>query len=215
MTTDAMTATALAARIEACFRRIEAERMADVPILNRALGVRVVGVRSWRDDWLCVLLTPWFMSVVLLGRYAAADDSRHSVPLRPVGAKEIEAFPSGRYEFIHAHEPDIGAYRTCSLFSPVFEFSNQETAVATAEAALVALLDPGHAERPEDDDGMDKIWRGERPTSAAEDATCSSAIADERASAVADTDACESRERPIALSRRAFLSGRPRAEEGP
>ncbi|MCU7925204.1 MAG: [NiFe]-hydrogenase assembly chaperone HybE [Candidatus Thiodiazotropha sp. (ex Dulcina madagascariensis)] len=48
--------------------------------------------------------------------------------------------PAGPYEFILGEEAGIGRYQMCSLFSPVFEFADQATAVATAEAVMHALM---------------------------------------------------------------------------
>ena len=35
----------------------------------------------------------------------------------------------------------LGDYQACSLFSPVFEFADHDTAVSTAQASLRALFD--------------------------------------------------------------------------
>ena len=48
------------------FSRIQAERMADVPLLNPALTVETVGFRLWQDSWLGVLITPWSMNLLAL-----------------------------------------------------------------------------------------------------------------------------------------------------
>lgn len=134
--------------------------MAGIPILNPALRVEVVGLQCFGDVWLCVLLTPWFMNVMLLPAGAAGDQSGPPA----VGAKEAMAFPAGRFEMIHGFEPGLGRYRMCSLFSPVLEFADQESAVAAAEAALTALLEKAGDEDTARDPGMDMIWRGERPS---------------------------------------------------
>ena len=51
----------------------------------------------------------------------------------------------------------------CSLFSPVFEFQDQETAVATAEAVMHELMDEKNqsdiSTRQED---IESIWKGEK-----------------------------------------------------
>ena len=62
-----------------------------------------------------------------------ADDEWAALPS---GTKINRPFPSGTYEFILGEEEGVGRYLMCSLFSPVFEFQNQEAAVATAEAVI-------------------------------------------------------------------------------
>ena len=42
--------------------------MAGVPMLNPALRVQAVGFRHWQSHWLGVLVTPWFMNLMLLPR---------------------------------------------------------------------------------------------------------------------------------------------------
>lgn len=44
--------------VEAAFRRIDAERMADLPFRNPALRVEAVGFRMHDGQWLGVLVTP-------------------------------------------------------------------------------------------------------------------------------------------------------------
>jgi hypothetical protein len=41
-----------------------------------------------------------------------------------------------------AHEKQLGIYAQCSLFSPMFQFQNQDDARNAAQAALQALLTP-------------------------------------------------------------------------
>jgi [NiFe] hydrogenase assembly HybE family chaperone len=130
-----MHATAISRRLQASFEQIHHERMADMPILNDRLSVQTIGFQSWQGHWLGVLVTPWFMNLMLL---PGPDDDWGE--LRP-GSKHDHIFPSGHYEFIVGEEDGVGSYQSCSLFSPVFEFESQAAAVATAEAALRAVMD--------------------------------------------------------------------------
>jgi len=130
-----------AAALERAFEAVRQERMRDVPVLNPALGVEAVGFRPWREHWLGVLVTPWFMNLVLMPRVVSAWHT--------IGERETRhhVFPAGVFEFIGAREATIGDYQACSLFSPMFEFADQREARATALAALDALFDP--ASRPD------------------------------------------------------------------
>ena len=135
----------IAAELEAAFARIQRERMADVPILNDALCVEAVGFVALDDDALGVLVTPWFMNLMLVAADPVAGPDQ-----RP-GEKSIVSLPSGEFEFIAAFEEGIGDYRMCSLFSPVFEFADHDTAVATAASVMDRLLDAtpeADAEKP-------------------------------------------------------------------
>ena len=53
-------------RLESAFERVRRERMIDVPMLNPRLAVQAVGFRDWRGGWLGILITPWFMNLMLL-----------------------------------------------------------------------------------------------------------------------------------------------------
>ena len=129
-----------AGALQHAFEVVRRERMHDVPVLNPALSVEAVGFRPWQEHWLGVLITPWFMNLVLMPRVAAAWQS--------IGERETRhhVFPGGVFEFIGARESTIGDYQACSLFSPMFEFADQREARATALAALDALFDPASRE---------------------------------------------------------------------
>ncbi len=120
---------------------IERERMADVPILNASLEVEAVGFREWEGQCLGVLITPWFMNLMLLPLDAdEPTDVQHS------GDTSTVSFPAAEFEFIYGEESGIGGYRMCSLFSPVFEFEDHAAAVATAESVLEQLMAPPEVE---------------------------------------------------------------------
>ena len=132
--------------LESVFDGIRAERMAEVPILNDALRVEAVGFREFGDNFLGVLVTPWFMNLMLLpGEAGAWDEDRPGEKLR-------HTLPAGDFEFIAGHEDGIGHYRMCSLFSPMFEFADHEAAVETAAAVMEGVLKAhdaaGEAETP-------------------------------------------------------------------
>lgn len=132
--------TTRAPRLVIAFEQIARTRMAGVPVLNAALAVEAVGFESQTDaagehGVLGVLVTPWFMNLIWLPA-DAADPANE--PQR-VGETRLHVLGDQRFEFIGAHEPSIGAYALCSLFSPMFEFVDQAAARATAQAVLTAL----------------------------------------------------------------------------
>ncbi len=119
--------------LEHVFRTIQQSRMQDVPILNTALQVEAVNFHAWQSEWLGIMITPWFMNLMLL------PQSDNWMDL-PEGSKQIHQFPSGNYEFVVGVEKEIGKYQACSLFSLVFQFEDHASAVATARACLDALM---------------------------------------------------------------------------
>ena len=115
---------------------IQALRMAGVPLLNPRLQVQAVGFEPWDEAGqaqamsLGILVTPWFMNLVWL-------------PLRAGGpvAGGVREVAGQRFQTTAVHEPGLGGFEVCSLFSPMFEFEDQAAAVATAQGVL-ALLRP-------------------------------------------------------------------------
>ena len=145
-------ASAVAARVQRAFERVQGERMAGLPFVNEALRVEVVGLRRWRGLWLGVLVTPWFMNLVLLpGDGNREDDGDATLapwPSIATGEYAQFAFPAGVMSFLAGREGEAGEYLSCSLFSPMFEFADHATARQTAEACLVALFDTATASPP-------------------------------------------------------------------
>jgi [NiFe] hydrogenase assembly HybE family chaperone len=127
---------AVTGRLTADFREIWHAKMRDVPMVNKMLSVEAVGFRMYEGRPLGVLLSPWFMNLVLLP--AEGEDWSALTP----GAKEIIAFPSGEYEFIHMTRELVGGYKACSLFSMMGEFQTQMQAVEVAGAVMSELFNP-------------------------------------------------------------------------
>lgn len=128
--------------LEAAFRRIETGSMAGVPMLNPALRVEAVGFGRWQSHWLGVLITPWFMNLVLVpggtGSWLSAAP----------GQRLFRKFPSGDFAFLGSEEPEVGEFQSCSLFSPMDRFADQVAAREVARAALEALQREPETARP-------------------------------------------------------------------
>ena len=123
-------------QLEATFQMVLTKHMADVPVINHTLKVKAVGFHQWNNYYLGVLITPWFMNIVLLP-IEQDDDLFMSAK---VGSIENYELPSGCYSFTLSYEKQLGFYFTCSLFSPMFEFESQQAAELTALESLIALL---------------------------------------------------------------------------
>jgi [NiFe] hydrogenase assembly HybE family chaperone len=121
-------------KLEAAFNDILQNRMHDVPMLNPALSVQALGFIHYQQDWLGILITPWFMNLLLLPE----PDSNWQT--QQPGSKFSQTFPYGMYEFTVANDAQLGVYALCSLFSPMFQFEDQAAAVTAAKAALQGLL---------------------------------------------------------------------------
>lgn len=120
--------------LEATFNEILDNRMCGLPIVNVALSVQAVGFSRFGEDWLGVLITPWFMNLLLL---PSSDSNWHE---QQPGTRIDKHFPYGVFEFTLGSEAQLGTYALCSLFSPMFQFENQAAALSSAQAALQGLL---------------------------------------------------------------------------
>ncbi|GAB4165613.1 MAG: hypothetical protein Fur0039_01770 [Rhodocyclaceae bacterium] len=119
--------------LEAAFARIERERMAGVPMLNRALRVEALAFSRWQGQWLGILVAPWFMNLVLV---PGAGGGWRSVPQ---GHRIFHRLPAGDFAFLGGCEPEVGEFQSCALLSNMDRFPDQESARAVARAA-VALV---------------------------------------------------------------------------
>ena len=115
------------------YETIYKERMRDMPIVNARLAVEAVGFEQWDDQDLGVLITPWFMNLVLLPNSERLADM-------PQGERVECRFPSGPCELTVYHDEDLGSYLAAVLFRTVVDFPDQDVARAVAEEALAQLL---------------------------------------------------------------------------
>lgn len=118
-------------------------RMAGLPVCHPGLQVQAVGFQLWSEDvgerplrgLLGVLMTPWFMNLVW-----RVEDAASVWSTLPVGTSHTLNLGAQELPFIGAHEPALGAYASCSLISPMFQFADQAAAVATAQAVVDTLV---------------------------------------------------------------------------
>lgn len=179
-----------APQVEAAFRVVHQTRMQDVPILNPAISVEAVDFAPWEAHWLGCLVTPWFMNLMLLPRV-----TEQWIRLRP-GEKHTYAFPAGAFEFIAGKEQMIGEYHACSLFSPMLEFADHETARLTAFECLHALFDEQNVEHAD----VSLVQKSDSLREPSKDA-------DELEAAAVEADSIEAKlEAP--LTKREFLRGK-------
>ena len=142
--------------LESIFNQIYKERMADVPIINDKIEVSAIAFQHWKESYLGVMITPWFMNLMLLpGKTENWDDKQEL-------SASTHTFPSGNYEFLTGFEPNIGKYQMCSLFSPMFEFTDNNAAIETAEAIIKELMNDDNVEKTDiKTQQIENIWNGD------------------------------------------------------
>ncbi|EIJ44035.1 (NiFe) hydrogenase assembly chaperone, HybE family [Beggiatoa alba B18LD] len=123
--------------LEKTFKAIQLQRMQGIPIVNPALQVEAINFQVWEKYCVGILITPWFMNLLVL------PDSTEQLHYSPKSDEKITYhFPSGEYEFLVCYEESLGIYHSCSLFSPMFDFTTQEIAKQTAQQVLMLLMQP-------------------------------------------------------------------------
>jgi [NiFe] hydrogenase assembly HybE family chaperone len=120
---------ALVAHFESVYRL----HMQGLPIVNARLQVEAVGFRVYDGDQLGVLITPWFMNLILL---PAGDDWSGCQQ----GSTERIEFPSGPIEFTVARDDELGCYLTAVLFRSVSDVPDQDTARGIAKQIMQELF---------------------------------------------------------------------------
>lgn len=127
-----MTCDRAEAQLLAAYRHVDEERMRGLPICNPALGVEAVGFRDWQGDRLGVLLTPWFMNLVLIPGAAGGRSG-------PVRTGEYR-LPSGRYEFQLCRFAGAPEHWSLPLFSTMHGFPDGATARAVAVEVMAGIM---------------------------------------------------------------------------
>jgi Protein of unknown function (DUF3457). len=142
-------------RLKDHYQYVHTHKMNDIPIVNNKLEVEVVGFIDWGHDKsksaaeVGVLITPWFMNIVLLPKEGMKQEVR-------VGKSVNILFPDGEYSFLTQQDSEFGVYLTCSLFSPMFDFKTQEQARGTAEAVMQQLMQTKQFKQVEEDKEIEK-----------------------------------------------------------
>jgi len=126
---------AVVKKLVAQFIFIEQERMQGIPIVNKALKVQAIGFTHWEEHFIGILITPWFMNLMLLPKQG--EDWSNLEP----SSREEHIFPAKSCTFIVNELEDFGFYKSHPLHSPMFNFDNQQDAVDVAESFLQNLLD--------------------------------------------------------------------------
>lgn len=128
--------------LEAHYRHVWQTRMHDLPFVNAALAVEAVGFARYEGDWLGVVITPWFLNLLLVsgGGQLWGDI--------PAGERRYLNLPCGTLQFIADDDPDIGPYQYCPLIAPVTDLADMVTARRVAADAIKTVFSAPAAPEP-------------------------------------------------------------------
>src|SRR5215467_3169519 len=116
------------------FRSVDAV-MRELPLYNAKLAVEAIGFRPFGTDALLgVVLTPWFMNLILLPIEPTPMD------MGAVCKSEIIQLPAGNRTFIVGGADTVGLYKAHSLHSPVLTFTLPGQGQAEARRQLTFLM---------------------------------------------------------------------------
>jgi [NiFe] hydrogenase assembly HybE family chaperone len=114
--------------VASCFR----ERTDQAPV-NPHLNCASVGFARCKGDWLGVVITPWFMDLVLLpGGGSLWGDI-------PVGQRRYIELPQGAVAFTAAEEPRLGPYQHAPLVSTVASMPDMAAAITLANRVMLEI----------------------------------------------------------------------------
>ncbi len=133
------------------YRHIWQTRMHGLNFLNPQLQVECAGFRDDGEHRVGVLITPWFMNLVLL----PGDNGWEKAA---AGDRVAWTLPEGSYEFRVNHDEVLGTFLSAVLFRGVTDIPDQSTARDIALDIMRRLYEPA-AER--DNDAGRRIGRRE------------------------------------------------------
>ena len=119
-----------------CCREADAV-MCDLPIYNGKVAIEAIGFQPFGETALLgVVLTPWFMNLVLL------PIMPESMRMGEIGRPFEVELPAGKRTFVIGGNDVVGLYRAHSLHSPVLTFTLPGQAQDEARRQLALLLSP-------------------------------------------------------------------------
>jgi [NiFe] hydrogenase assembly HybE family chaperone len=120
--------------LEAHFLQRWEAQATDYPQANPALQVKAIGFTKIEGDWVGVMVTPWFVHLLLLpGGGTLWGDI-------PDGQRRYLDLPGSTFYFTATEAPDIGPYQYTSLLDKIDQVPDMATAQGLAGDALRAAL---------------------------------------------------------------------------
>jgi [NiFe] hydrogenase assembly HybE family chaperone len=126
------------------FQQIGVERIYGLPIYNDALTVEAVDFQPCEGGLIGVLVTPWFMNIMLL------PDNTTPYQQQELGVKVKYQLNSGEQEFVIGEDEGVGRYLFRTVTSPTHCYKKQIAAVTSGQKALITLLTPPEPEEGEE-----------------------------------------------------------------
>jgi [NiFe] hydrogenase assembly HybE family chaperone len=148
-----------AAQVLEAFERIHREQMTGLPLLNKELAVAVTGFQEIQGRIGGIVVTPWTMSLLL---FPGEGDHWEALSL---GAKESFSFPGGGYRCMQNVIDGLGPLMMYSVYSPMYAFPNQASALAEASVFIERALAPAtlaSVDDPVNEELLGRILRGEK-----------------------------------------------------
>ena len=149
--TDAVTSAALRRPVAAARGRVSRGRRRawrGSHFVNPALAVEAVGFAPWEGHWLGVMVTPWFMNLMLAPR----DPARWQ-PLSRRARSGATRFPPATTTSSARTTTRPASIRCARCSRRCCEFEDQATARLVAQLARDALFDAANAEARDDAGG--------------------------------------------------------------
>ena len=119
--------------LETHFEHVQQRHMQGLAILNPRLAVEVVGVRELDTHQVCVLITPWFMNLVIRSTTDHWGDSEQ-------GDLVSIDLPGETLDFTVSDVDGIGRILTAVLFRSMVDFPDQKTAREIAAEIMQRLF---------------------------------------------------------------------------
>jgi [NiFe] hydrogenase assembly HybE family chaperone len=130
--------------------------MRELPFYNEKITIEAIGFRHFVNEEIAgVVLTPWFMNMILLPVEPAPMD------MAQIGKTISIELPAGKRVFAVGGDAAIGLYKAHSLHSPVLNFTlpGQAQAEARRMLALLMMLPDVTAENAAYSSGMKRLDR--------------------------------------------------------
>ncbi|MER2539014.1 MAG: [NiFe]-hydrogenase assembly chaperone HybE [Azonexus sp.] len=140
--------------LEAHFQQLWEESVADTRQTNPALQVKVIGFVRCEGDWVGVMVTPWFIHLLLLpGGGTLWGDI-------PDGQRRYLDLPGSTYYFTATEAPGIGPYQYTALLDNINQVADMATARHLADDALRTALNLRAATAPANEESRAVSRRG-------------------------------------------------------
>ena len=128
--------------LEAHFQQHWDVHAADMPQANPALQIKAIGFTKIEGDWVGVMVTPWFIQLLLLpGGGTLWGDI-------PDGQRRYLDLPGSTFYFTATEVADVGPYQFTALLDKIDQAPDMATAQRLADDALRTALNLTSATPP-------------------------------------------------------------------